>query len=84
MSNNCPGCGQGIEEPELEDGQTPGPSDKITCPQCNETWQWQNWQECRQLMIDYLEKCLIPDLRESGQDATADDFERCMMIMESG
>lgn len=31
----------------------------------------------------YLEETLIPDLRESGHDATADDFERCVeMIRE--
>ena len=36
-------------------------------------------------LIDYLDSVLIPDLRESGSDATADDFEDCSeCIRESG
>jgi hypothetical protein len=31
--------------------------------------------------IAYLEGTLIPDLRESGNDATADDFEFCLKII---
>lgn len=31
--------------------------------------------------IDFLENTLIPDLRESGADATADDFARCIEFM---
>jgi hypothetical protein len=30
---------------------------------------------------DYLTETLIPDLRESGRDATADDFETCLRFM---
>ena len=33
--------------------------------------------------IDYLRNTLIPDLRESGRDATADDFETAIKFMES-
>lgn len=32
--------------------------------------------------IAYLEGTLIPDLRESGNDATADDFEFCLKIIQ--
>lgn len=31
--------------------------------------------------IEYLQETLIPDLRESGKDATADDFETCIKFM---
>ena len=31
--------------------------------------------------IQYLSNTLIPDLRESGMNATADDFRRCVDIM---
>lgn len=32
----------------------------------------------RENFIDYLTATLIPDLRESGHEATADDFETCV------
>jgi hypothetical protein len=32
----------------------------------------------------YLRGTLIPDLRESGRDATADDFETCLRFMGEG
>lgn len=38
------------------------------------------WHSPNQL-IEYLEGTLIPDLRESGLDATADDFESCVQMM---
>ncbi len=38
----------------------------------------------RSSFVEYLRDTLIPDLRESGSDATADDFERCVSFMESG
>ena len=28
-------------------------------------------------LVDFLEEVLIPDLRESGSNASADDFEDC-------
>lgn len=31
----------------------------------------------------YLRETLIPDLRESGSEATADDFETCLSIMDN-
>lgn len=36
----------------------------------------------KQEFIDYLEDTLIPDLRGSGSDATADDFEEAIMWMK--
>lgn len=33
--------------------------------------------------IEYLETTLIPDLKESGRDATAEDFEKCVEYMQS-
>ena len=35
----------------------------------------------RERFLDYLQNTLIPDLRESGSDATADDFETCIRYM---
>ena len=36
----------------------------------------------RKEFVNYLRKTLIPDLRESGRDATADDFEAaCEFIL---
>lgn len=32
--------------------------------------------------IQWLKEVLIPDLHESGKDATAEDFEHCVDIME--
>lgn len=32
--------------------------------------------------VQYLRETLIPDLRESGNDATAADFEACVLFME--
>lgn len=32
--------------------------------------------------IAWLNETLIQDLRESGRDATADDFEKCIAIIE--
>lgn len=32
--------------------------------------------------IDYLQATLIPDLRESGRDCTADDFETAISLIE--
>lgn len=32
--------------------------------------------------IDWLETTLIPDLKESGRDATAEDFEKCIEFMK--
>lgn len=32
--------------------------------------------------VSYLEDTLIPDLRESGSDATADDFEEAVFWIE--
>lgn len=37
------------------------------------------WRKGR--FIEYLEQTLIPDLRDSGRDATADDFETCIKFM---
>lgn len=37
----------------------------------------------KQEFIAYLKDTLIPDLRESGSDATADDFETCIRFMEN-
>lgn len=34
-----------------------------------------------QVFVDYLTNTLIPDLRDSGRDATADDFEMCIKII---
>lgn len=34
-------------------------------------------------MIQYLEGTLIPDLKESGLEFTAEDFERCVKIMKA-
>ncbi len=31
--------------------------------------------------VAYLEETLIPDLRESGHECTAEDFERCVAII---
>lgn len=31
--------------------------------------------------IEYLEMTLIPDLKEAGQAATAEDFEQCIDFM---
>jgi hypothetical protein len=36
----------------------------------------------RDQFIEYLTQTLIPDLRESGRDATADDFETCVRYMQ--
>lgn len=36
----------------------------------------------REEFIDYLRETLIPDLRESGRDCTADDFETAIEFME--
>ncbi|MDD5651644.1 MAG: hypothetical protein PHF86_14715 [Candidatus Nanoarchaeia archaeon] len=33
--------------------------------------------------IDYLEGTLIPDLREAGMDATADDFETVVEMLKN-
>jgi hypothetical protein len=33
--------------------------------------------------VDYLEQRLIPDLKESGKEATAEDFERCVSLLRS-
>ena len=33
--------------------------------------------------IAYLKDTLIPDLRESGYECTADDFDRCVDIIAS-
>lgn len=32
--------------------------------------------------VSYLQDTLIPDLRDSGLDATADDFDTCVRIIE--
>ena len=32
--------------------------------------------------VDWLETVLIPDLKESGLSATADDFEQCVKIIK--
>jgi len=32
--------------------------------------------------LDFLEHTLIPDLKESGTEATAEDFEKCVAIIE--
>lgn len=32
--------------------------------------------------VAYLEETLIPDLKESGHDCTAEDFERCVDIIK--
>jgi hypothetical protein len=32
--------------------------------------------------IEYLTERLIPDLRESGKEATADDFAQCVSYMQ--
>jgi len=36
----------------------------------------------REEFVDYLEGSLIPDLRESGRNATADDFEVAVAFIE--
>lgn len=36
----------------------------------------------REEFIAYLRETLIPDLRESGRDATADDFQTAIEFME--
>jgi hypothetical protein len=33
--------------------------------------------------IAYLENTLIPDLKESGHEYTAEDFEKCIAIMRN-
>ena len=33
--------------------------------------------------IAYLETTLIPDLRESGMEATAEDFETAVMLLKA-
>lgn len=33
--------------------------------------------------LSYLSETLIPDLRESGRDATADDFQRCVEMLNT-
>lgn len=33
-------------------------------------------------LCDYLTNTLVPDLRESGSEATADDFEDCVAHIE--
>lgn len=39
------------------------------------------WQD-KQAFIEFLESTLIPDLRRSGSDATADDFVTCIKFMK--
>lgn len=39
--------------------------------------EWTSKQE----FIEYLVDTLIPDLRESGRDCTADDFETAVRFM---
>lgn len=38
---------------------------------------------CQQIVeqCEFLEEILIPDLRKSGSDATADDFQRCVDML---
>ena len=33
--------------------------------------------------VEYLEGTLIPDLQDSGRDATAEDFERCCLMLRA-
>lgn len=40
-----------------------------------------NFETADQL-IEFLEETLIPDLRESGSDSMADDFEECIYYIE--
>lgn len=37
--------------------------------------------ESKESFVNYLRETLIPDLRESGMNATADDFETCITYM---
>lgn len=37
----------------------------------------------QQAHVDYLRETLIPDLRDSGSDFMADDFQRCLDIIAS-
>lgn len=37
-------------------------------------------EECEEF-VGYLEETLIPDLRRSGSEATAEDFEKCVRII---
>jgi hypothetical protein len=32
--------------------------------------------------VTFLKETLIPDLRDSGSDATADDFDTCVSMIE--
>jgi hypothetical protein len=41
---------------------------------------WRNKEE----FVSYLESTLIPDLRESGRDATADDFQTAVYFIRQG
>ena len=43
--------------------------------------QFNNFDSPREL-VEYLRQTLVPDLRESGSDATADDFEDCAAHIE--
>lgn len=40
--------------------------------------------KARRDFADYLERTLIPDLKESGLEATAEDFEECVGLIRSG
>jgi hypothetical protein len=43
--------------------------------------QFNNFADATEL-CSYLTRTLIPDLRESGSDATADDFADCVAHIE--
>ena len=38
--------------------------------------------DCPKCLANYLERRLIPDLKESGMEATAEDFENCLQFLK--
>lgn len=40
------------------------------------------FEAVRAAFVVYLREVLIPDLRESGRNGTAEDFETCIALME--
>jgi hypothetical protein len=46
----------------------------------NTTTGWDSKQD----FVEYLTDTLIPDLKESGMDATAEDFETAVHFMKGG
>ena len=46
--------------------------------------QMAQYKTSKQDFISFLKHTLIPDLKESGMDATAEDFETAVYYMEGG